>query len=118
MNPTQPTPHPTTRVVGGLWRKYTVKTSFGATFQSKSHPTRLNLVKSTNIKPKQSDSKNQITTKYLDACNNRLTEVNTADMCYNYCQHAPIAQLDRAPGFGPGGRGFESLSVYHEEAVP
>ena len=25
--------------------------------------------------------------------------------------HAPIAQLDRAPGFEPGGRGFESLSA-------
>jgi hypothetical protein len=25
---------------------------------------------------------------------------------------APVAQLDRAPGFGPGGREFESLRAY------
>ena len=33
-------------------------------------------------------------------------------------EFAPIAQLDRAPGFGPGGRGFESLSVYQVNAHP
>ena len=27
--------------------------------------------------------------------------------------HAPVAQLDRAPGFEPGGRGFESLRARH-----
>ncbi len=26
---------------------------------------------------------------------------------------APLAQLDRASGFGPEGRGFESLRAYH-----
>lgn len=27
--------------------------------------------------------------------------------------NAPLAQLDRAPGFEPGGRAFESLRVRH-----
>ena len=27
--------------------------------------------------------------------------------------HAPVAQLDRASGFGPEGLGFESLRAYH-----
>ena len=27
---------------------------------------------------------------------------------------APVAQLDRAPGYEPGGRGFESLPVHHK----
>lgn len=27
--------------------------------------------------------------------------------------YAPVAQWIRAPGFGPGCRGFESLPVYH-----
>jgi hypothetical protein len=26
---------------------------------------------------------------------------------------APVAQLDRAPGYEPGGRGFESLRAHH-----
>ncbi len=26
---------------------------------------------------------------------------------------APVAQLDRVPGFEPGGRGFESLRARH-----
>ncbi len=25
---------------------------------------------------------------------------------------APVAQLDRVPGYGPGGRGFESLRAH------
>ena len=29
-------------------------------------------------------------------------------MCQIYILHAPIAQLDRASGFGPEGWGFES----------
>ena len=29
--------------------------------------------------------------------------------------HAPLAQLDRASGYGPEGRGFESLTAYHEK---
>lgn len=29
---------------------------------------------------------------------------------------APLAQRIRAPGFGPGGRGFESLTEYHASA--
>ena len=28
-------------------------------------------------------------------------------------RYAPVAQLDRATGFGPVGRGFESLRAYH-----
>ena len=28
-----------------------------------------------------------------------------------YLKSAPVAQLDRAPGFEPGGSGFESLRV-------
>ena len=32
--------------------------------------------------------------------------------CYNVNQCAPVAQLDRAMGFYPTGRGFESLRVY------
>ena len=31
--------------------------------------------------------------------------------------HAPVAQLDRALGFGPRGWGFESLRVYHFGSV-
>ena len=27
-------------------------------------------------------------------------------------RHAPLAQLDRASGYGPEGRGFESLTAY------
>ena len=29
-------------------------------------------------------------------------------------QYAPLAQLDRASGYGPEGRGFESLTAYHQ----
>jgi hypothetical protein len=29
--------------------------------------------------------------------------------------YAPVAQLDRAPGFEPGGREFESLQARHGE---
>ena len=29
-----------------------------------------------------------------------------------------VAQLDRAPGFGPGGRGFESFRPHHKTFVP
>ena len=32
-------------------------------------------------------------------------------------RHAPLAQLDRASGYGPEGRGFESLTAYHPEIV-
>ena len=28
--------------------------------------------------------------------------------------YAPLAQLDRASGYGPEGRGFESLRAYHK----
>ena len=31
-------------------------------------------------------------------------------------QNAPLAQLDRASGYGPEGRGFESLTAYHVTA--
>jgi hypothetical protein len=31
----------------------------------------------------------------------------------DYCQCAPVAQLDRAPGYEPGGREFESLRAHH-----
>ena len=30
-------------------------------------------------------------------------------------RHAPLAQLDRASGYGPEGRGFESLRAYQEK---
>jgi hypothetical protein len=30
-----------------------------------------------------------------------------------HCRRAPVAQLDRAPGFEPGGREFESLRARH-----
>jgi hypothetical protein len=30
---------------------------------------------------------------------------------------APVAQLDRAPGYEPGGRGFESLRAHHYQRV-
>ena len=33
-------------------------------------------------------------------------------------RHAPLAQLDRASGYGPEGRGFESLTAYHLEEKP
>ena len=29
-------------------------------------------------------------------------------MCYNNANVAPVAQLDRALGYGPGGSGFNS----------
>lgn len=32
-------------------------------------------------------------------------------------QCAPLAQLDRASGYGPEGRGFESLTAYQERKV-
>ena len=32
-------------------------------------------------------------------------------------RHAPLAQLDRASGYGPEGRGFESLTACHPETV-
>ena len=32
-------------------------------------------------------------------------------------QYAPLAQLDRASGYGPEGRGFESLTAYHPESI-
>ena len=32
-------------------------------------------------------------------------------------RHAPLAQLDRASGYGPEGRGFESLTACHPEIV-
>ena len=32
---------------------------------------------------------------------------------YRLQGHAPIAQLDRVPGFEPGGREFESLRARH-----
>ena len=31
--------------------------------------------------------------------------------------HAPLAQLDRASGYGPEGREFESLTAYHQAEV-
>ena len=31
-------------------------------------------------------------------------------------QYAPLAQLDRASGYGPEGRGFESLTAYQAAA--
>ena len=34
-------------------------------------------------------------------------------MWYDYICYAPVAQLDRAFGFEPKGRGSESLRVYH-----
>ena len=32
---------------------------------------------------------------------------------YNLTRKAPIAQLDRASGYGPEGLGFESLWAHH-----
>ena len=32
-------------------------------------------------------------------------------------RYAPLAQLDRASGYGPEGRGFESLTAYHPGTV-
>lgn len=34
-------------------------------------------------------------------------------MMLNNDKRAPVAQLDRASGYGPEGLGFESLRVYH-----
>jgi hypothetical protein len=31
--------------------------------------------------------------------------------------YAPVAQLDRAPGYEPGGREFESLRAHHISSV-
>ena len=31
-------------------------------------------------------------------------------------RYAPLAQLDRASGYGPEGRGFESLRAYQKPA--
>ena len=35
------------------------------------------------------------------------------DLQYNAAPHAPVAQLDRVPGYEPGGREFESLRARH-----
>ena len=45
----------------------------------------------------------------------RLTNVNFRVIIPTLHAHAAVAQLDRAPGFGPGGRGFESLWPHHVE---
>lgn len=34
---------------------------------------------------------------------------------HNYFMFAPVAQLDRAPDFGSGGLGFESLRAYKRQ---
>src|ERR1700728_1333517 len=34
--------------------------------------------------------------------------------CAALLRHAPVAQLDRAPGYEPGGREFESLRARHK----
>jgi hypothetical protein len=36
----------------------------------------------------------------------------------NYYEHAPVAQLDRAPDFESGCRRFESCRVYHKFQTP
>ncbi len=33
-------------------------------------------------------------------------------------RHAPLAQLDRASGYGPEGRGFESLTACQKDPKP
>ena len=33
-------------------------------------------------------------------------------------RHAPLAQLDRASGYGPEGRGFESLTACQKDLKP
>ncbi len=33
-------------------------------------------------------------------------------------KYAPLAQLDRASGYGPEGRGFESLTARQKDAKP
>jgi hypothetical protein len=30
---------------------------------------------------------------------------------------APVAQLDRVPGYEPGGREFESLRAHHQQGI-
>ena len=35
------------------------------------------------------------------------------DLSYEITNNAPVAQLDRVPGFEPGGREFESLRARH-----
>ncbi len=34
-------------------------------------------------------------------------------LCLELIVFAPVAQLDRAPGYEPGGREFESLRAHH-----
>jgi hypothetical protein len=38
--------------------------------------------------------------------------------CRRFAQHAPVAQLDRAPGYEPGGREFESLRARQIKNLP
>src|SRR6187402_76987 len=44
--------------------------------------------------------------------------VIAATPCYRSPRHAPVAQLDRAPGFEPGGRRFESVRARHQFMHP
>lgn len=46
--------------------------------------------------------------------NNRLVllDKNLVKLANHLLKNAPVAQLDRVPGFGPGGWGFEPLRVY------
>src|SRR6185295_17689025 len=41
-------------------------------------------------------------------------QVRLASLCYNLNSDAPVAQLDRVPGYEPGGRGFESCRARHK----
>ena len=44
-----------------------------------------------------------------------------ASVCYNFCTEvfygAPLAQLDRASGYEPEGREFESLRAHHSSVL-
>ncbi len=43
----------------------------------------------------------------------------TRNSCiFRDCKNAPVAQLDRASGYGPEGWGFESLRAYMESGTP
>ena len=50
---------------------------------------------------------------HLKCYNSEEKLAYTPSRMYIYCLMAPLAQLDRASGYGPEGWGFESLRAYN-----
>ena len=58
----------------------------------------------------------------LNASSRKLKVDRSASISYSYLvaslQCAPVAQLDRAPGYEPVGRRFESFRAHHDSSSP